>query len=138
MQPSDPTEPTKDRSIWLGIRRGLAKRCPACGQGRLFCGFLKVSARCDSCAADNTIYPSDDFPPYLTILVSGHVLVPLVFFVERAFAPALWLQTAIWTPIALALCLVLLPFMKGGTVGLCWASGLKRSDTPVSLDLPRR
>lgn len=114
------------RSIWLGIRRGLARRCPNCGEGRLFSGFLKVSARCEVCGADNTIYPSDDFPPYLTILAAGHIVVPLMFALERGLAPALWIQAAIWLPVTVALCLVLLPVMKGGTVGLCWASGLVR------------
>ena len=118
---------TDDRSIWLGVRRGLARRCPECGQGRLFTGFLKVSPHCETCAADNTIYPADDFPPYLTILAAGHVLVPLIFVVERAYAPAIWLQMAIWLPLTLALCLALLPVMKGATVGLCWATGLVRS-----------
>src|SRR5574337_1762585 len=122
MQPSA----SPDRSIALGVRRGLARRCPACGMGRLFSGFLTVSARCEHCAADNTVYPSDDFPPYLTILVVGHVVVPLVFLVERSYAPALWLQAAIWAPVTLLLCLALLPVMKGATVGLCWATGLVR------------
>lgn len=117
-----------DRSIWLGIRRGLTRRCPSCGQGRLFAGYLKVSPRCETCASDNTIYPADDFPPYLTILAAGHLLVPLIFIVERSFAPAVWVQTAIWLPVTLALCLTLLPFMKGATVGLCWATGLVRNE----------
>ena len=128
MPVTQPATPRPDRSIWIGVRRGLAKRCPVCGKGRLFSGFLKVSAQCDCCASDNTIYPSDDFPPYLTILVAGHVLVPLVFIVERTFAPPLWVQAAIWSPVTLALCLLLLPVMKGGTVGLCWATGLVRDD----------
>lgn len=118
---------TDDRSIWLGVRRGLARHCPSCGQGRLFTGYLKVARSCETCGADNTIYPADDFPPYLTILVAGHLLVPTIFFVERAYAPPLWLQSAIWLPVTLALCLALLPVMKGATVGLCWATGLVRS-----------
>ncbi len=123
-----PGQPTGERSFWLGIRRGLVGHCPACGQGRLFSGFLKVSSHCSHCAADNTVYPSDDFPPYLTILVVGHVLVPLVFLVERAYAPSLWVQAAIWLPVTSLLCLALLPVMKGGTVGLCWATGLVRGE----------
>lgn len=119
----------ENRSIWLGIRRGLARRCPVCGQGHLFSGFLKVAPHCEVCGADNTIYPSDDFPPYLTILAAGHLLVPLIFIVERSYAPALWLQAAIWLPLTVALCLVLLPLMKGATVGLCWATGLVRNES---------
>lgn len=127
MQAADVTQTGDEHSIWLGVRRGLAKRCPACGQGHLFSRFLKVSARCDHCAADNTIYPSDDFPPYLTILIAGHLLVPLIFMVERSYEPALWLQAAIWSPITLLVCMTLLPVMKGATVGLCWATGMVRA-----------
>ena len=127
MQTPPLPQSAQSRPLWLGVRRGLARRCPACGEGRLFTGFLRVSARCEHCATDNTIYPSDDFPPYLTILLAGHLLVPLMFVVERSYEPALWLQAAIWLPITVALCLALLPVMKGGTVGLCWASGLVRS-----------
>jgi uncharacterized protein (DUF983 family) len=122
---------TPSRPIVLGVRRGLAMRCPTCGEGRLFRAFLKVTPHCDVCGTDNTIYPSDDFPPYLTILVVGHLLVPLMFAVERAFEPALWIQAAIWLPATLVLSLVLLPVMKGATVGLCWATGLVRQDAPL-------
>ena len=66
--------------IATGVRRGLGLRCPHCGEGRLFGRFLKVSEHCEVCGADNTMYPSDDFPPYLTILVTGHVLVPLLIW----------------------------------------------------------
>lgn len=129
-----PVSAQRERSIWLGVRRGLTKRCPVCGQGRLFSSFLKVSAHCEICGADNTIYPSDDFPPYLTILAAGHVLVPLVFLVERSFAPPLWLQAVIWSPVTVLLCLLLLPVMKGATVGLCWATGLVRNDEAIPGD----
>lgn len=121
---------TSEKSIWTGIRRGLACRCPVCGQGRLFSGYLKVKPRCEVCGTDNTIYPSDDFPPYLTILVLGHLVVPLLLWVDRAYAPSVWVQAAIWLPLSAILCVVLLPFMKGATVGLCWGAGLVRHEVP--------
>ncbi len=116
----------RDKAIWTGIRRGLACRCPTCGQGRLFNGFLKIRNPCEVCGADNTIYPSDDFPPYLTILVVGHLVVPLLVWSDAAYTPSLWLQAAIWLPVTTILCLLLLPVMKGATSGLCWAVGLVR------------
>jgi uncharacterized protein (DUF983 family) len=113
-------------SILTGLRRGLMCRCPVCGEGQLFAGFLRVAPRCPVCGADNTIYPADDFPPYLTILAVGHIVVPLFMWSDRALAPSVWVQTAIWVPVTALLCLVLLPFMKGATVGLCWATGMRR------------
>lgn len=121
---------TSEKSIWTGLRRGLACRCPVCGQGHLFSAYLKIKPRCEDCGADNTIYPSDDFPPYLTILVLGHLLVPALLWVDHAYSPSVWLQAAIWLPLSAILCMVLLPYMKGATVGLCWAVGLVRHEAP--------
>jgi len=118
-----------EKSVWTGLKRGLARRCPNCGEGRLFSGYLKVRSPCEVCRADNTIYPSDDLPPYLTILVVGHVLVPLFMWSDRAYAPPLWAQFAIWLPAAAAMSLALLPFTKGAAVGLCWAMGLVRPES---------
>jgi uncharacterized protein (DUF983 family) len=115
-----------ENAIWTGIRRGVSHRCPTCGKGRLFDGFLKIRTPCEVCGADNTIYPSDDFPPYLTILAVGHLVIPLLVWTDFRFAPPLWLQAAIWVPITVLLCLALLPTMKGAASGLCWAVGLVR------------
>jgi uncharacterized protein (DUF983 family) len=116
---------SEERSIWIGVKRGLGLRCPNCGQGRLLQQYIKIRRPCEACGADNTIYPSDDFPPYLTILVVGHVVVPLFIWSDR-YEPPLWLQAAIWLPLTLIMCLVLLPVMKGAAVGLCWATNLVR------------
>ncbi len=117
-----------EHSIWMGIRRGLSVRCPNCGEGRLFRGFLTVRSPCSVCGSDNARFPSDDFPPYLTILVVGHVVVPLFMWSDRAWELSSWAQAAVWLPVTLLLCLALLPRMKGATVGLCWATGLVRQD----------
>jgi uncharacterized protein (DUF983 family) len=123
-------KPMTDKSIWTGIRRGLSRQCPACGRGALFGGFLRVRGQCDACGADNTLYPSDDMPAYLTILVVGHLIVPALLLVDHVFAPALWLQFAVWPALTGLLCILLLPPVKGGVVGLCWATGMVRPDGP--------
>ncbi len=120
-----------DKSVWTGIRRGLACRCPVCGEGRLFRAYLKLKQRCEVSGADNTIYPADDFPPDLTILVLGHVLVPILWSVDRVYAPPMALEIAFWLPLTAVLCLLLLPRMKGATVELCWATDLVRQEPAV-------
>ena len=120
---------TNEKSTLTGVKRGLSRRCPNCGKGRLFSGYLKVRTPCEVCGTDNSIYPSDDFPPYLTILVAGHVLIALFMWSDRVFAPPLWLESAIWLPATVMVCLALLPFMKGATVGLCWATNLIRRNS---------
>ncbi len=114
------------RAIWTGIRRGLCRRCPTCGDGALFRGFLKVRPHCPHCGAANGAYPSDDLPPYLTIVIVGHVVVPAFVWVDAAFTPPLWVQFATWLPLTLALAITALPFVKGGAIGLCWATGTVR------------
>jgi uncharacterized protein (DUF983 family) len=118
-----------EKSILTGLKRGLSRRCPNCGEGRLFTRYLKIRRPCEACGADNTIYPSDDFPPYLTILITGHVLVPLFILTDRAYEPPLWLESVIWLPATVIMCLALLPSMKGATVGLCWATNMVRSES---------
>jgi uncharacterized protein (DUF983 family) len=112
--------------ILTGIGRGLRLRCPHCGEGHLFTGFLKVSSACEVCGADNTIFPADDMPPYLTLFLVGHLTVPVMFWIERAYEPAIWLQLAVWLPVIAALSVAVLPFAKGATVGFAWATGVTR------------
>lgn len=112
--------------IAVGVRRGLALRCPHCGEGHLFRRFLKVSDRCEACGADNTVYPSDDAPPYLTLLLVGHVFIPLMFWMDRAWAPAMWVLFAIWLPLIATVTIATLPYMKGAVVGFAWANGVTR------------
>lgn len=113
--------------IWLGVRRGLALRCPHCGEGHLFRGFLKVRETCEVCGHDNSAYPSDDAPPYLTLVLVGHVILPLVFWSDRAWEPAMWVQFAIWLPLLAAITVATLPFMKGAVIGFAWATGVTRA-----------
>jgi uncharacterized protein (DUF983 family) len=120
--------PPNEKSILTGLRRGLARRCPNCGVGRLFDGFLTIRSPCDVCGNDNSIYPSDDFPPYLAIFITGHVVIPLFIWTDADFQPPFWLEAAIWLPLTAIMCTVLLPFMKGATVGLCWATNLVRRE----------
>jgi uncharacterized protein (DUF983 family) len=94
----------------------------------LFNGFLTIRSPCEACGNDNSIYPSDDFPPYLTIFVTGHLVIPLFIWTDAAFGPAPWLEAAIWLPATAVISLALLPFIKGATVGLCWATNLVRQD----------
>jgi uncharacterized protein (DUF983 family) len=115
--------------ILLGVRQGLRLRCPNCGQGHLFSGFLKVSEHCEVCGLDNTVYPSDDAPPYLTLLLVGHLIIPIMFWLDRAWEPAMWVQFAIWLPLITVITIAALPYMKGAVIGFAWANGVTREST---------
>lgn len=116
---------SEESKIGTGLKRGLGLRCPHCGEGRLFSSFLKVEG-CKECGQDNTIYPSDDAPPYLTLFLVGHLFVPFVFWMDKAWAPEMWVMFAIWLPLITALTLLTLPYMKGAVIGICWAYGVTR------------
>jgi len=120
---------TAEKSLGMGLKRGISLRCPNCGKGHLLRGYLTIRSPCEVCGNDNTIYPSDDFPPYLTIFVTGHIVIPLFIWSDVVYAPSLWLEAAIWLPVTVLMCLTLLPFMKGAAVGLCWAMDIVRTES---------
>jgi uncharacterized protein (DUF983 family) len=125
----DPIEMADEKSIWTGLKRGLARRCPNCGEGQLLKRYLTIRSPCEVCGNNNLAYPSDDLPPYLTVFVAGHVLVALFVWSDNVYEPPLWVEFAIWLPVTALMCLVLLPFMKGAAVGLCWAMNIVRQES---------
>ena len=114
---------TAKRSVWSGLRRGFQRKCPNCGDGHLFAGYLKVAPVCAHCGQDNGRYRADDGPAYLTVLLIGHILVaPALVF------PIIWeADPMIVVPIALvtvaAATLALLGCIKGAWIGMMWANG---------------
>jgi uncharacterized protein (DUF983 family) len=110
-----------ERNVWQAMWRGARGRCPSCGEGRLFGRYLKVADECPHCREALHHQRADDAPPYFTIVVAGHVIVPLLLASEVAFKPALWVHMLIWMPATIVLCLALLPIIKGAIVGLQWA-----------------
>lgn len=113
------------RSPWEAIRRGFGCRCPACGRGRVFAGYLKTVGACTRCGEQLGQIRADDIPPYVTILLVGHIVVPLVLLVEQNYAPSLLLQLLLWPALTLVLTLTLLRPVKGAVVGLIWALRLR-------------
>jgi uncharacterized protein (DUF983 family) len=110
-----------DRPVWPAMRRGASHRCPACGRGKLFHRYLKVSDTCPACGEALHHQQADDAPPYMTIFVVGHILVPMVLWVERGWSPPEWVHLVLWLPLTLILTLSILPVIKGALFGLQWA-----------------
>ena len=108
------------------LLRGLSGRCPACGVGKLFRGYLRVESTCAACDAPLGLVRADDAPPYFTIVVVGHLIVPGMLILERDVTPPLWVHAAIWLPLTAALSLALLRPIKGATVGLMLKLGIFR------------
>ncbi len=114
--------------------RGLLRRCPACGQGHAFGGYLKLAETCSVCDTPLGSIRADDFPPYLTIFIVGHVVVPLILFSEQTMTLSMGLQMAFWPLLTLLLCLITLPYIKGAVVGLMWALRLRGGDDQAQIE----
>mgnify|MGYP006275260071 CR=1 FL=1 len=90
---------------------GLRARCPRCGEGALFDGYLKVADACDVCGLDFSSEDAGDGPAVFIIFVAGLIVVPLALFLELAATPPIWVHALIWGPVTIGVCLALLrPF----------------------------
>ncbi len=111
----------QDRNTGEAILRGMRCKCPSCGTGAVFDGYLSVNQSCDTCGEELHHHRADDAPPYFTIFIVGHVIVLLALWVEMAYVPPMWLHMAVWLPLTLIMSLALLRPIKGAMVGLQWA-----------------
>ncbi len=111
----------KDRNTGEAVLRGFRCKCPSCGIGQTFDGYLRVKHSCENCGEELHHHRADDAPPYFTIFIVGHVVVALAMWVEMAYVPPMWLHMSIWLPLTLIMSLAFLRPIKGALVGLQWA-----------------
>ena len=107
-----------DHSLREAIRRGLAGRCPRCGKGALFAGFLNVAPRCENCGLDFTFADSADGPAFFVMSFAGFVVVLAALIVEVAYQPPYWVHALLWVPLILAMTLLPLRPAKGLLIAL--------------------
>lgn len=134
--------PDAERPLGRSIMRGMLNRCPACGSGKLFRAFLKPVDHCAACGEAMYHQRADDLPPYIVILVLGHVVVGGFMLTDMAFVLPVWVHLAIWTPITIITALVSIQPIKGGVIGLQWALKMHgfggHDDEPDDYDVPGR
>jgi uncharacterized protein (DUF983 family) len=97
---------------------GLRCRCPRCGRGKLFEGFLKVRSSCPACGLDLAWADAADGPAVFVIFIVGGIVVALALLVENWFAPPYWLHLVIWSPVILIGSIALLRPMKATLIAL--------------------
>ena len=110
-----------ERPLMPALARGVQNKCPSCGEGRLFHAFLKTVDRCGHCGEALHHHRADDLPPYLAILIVGHILVGLMIHLDMAWHISPMTYLMIMLPLGIALPLVLLQPIKGMVVGLQWS-----------------
>mgnify|MGYP000896121409 CR=1 FL=1 len=101
---------------------GLSGRCPRCGEGKLFDGFLKVAPSCRVCGQDFKFADSGDGPAVFVILIAGFIIVGLLLWTEINYEPPFWVHLVIFLPMTLVVCLGMLRPLKGVLVALQYAN----------------
>lgn len=106
------------RSVLQIIWTGLKMRCPRCGTGKLFAGFLSFKSKCDHCDLDFSAGDTADGPAVAIMFISGTVVVGGALFVEIVYMPPMWVHLVLWLPLILLISVGLLRPLKGVTFGL--------------------
>lgn len=111
----------EDRPLQPALRRGWRRRCPNCGSGPMLRGYLKVRDHCPVCNEELHHQRADDGPAYLTILIVGHVMAPVILWLFTQYRPNPWILSTGISIGCVVLSLYLLPRLKGALVALQWA-----------------
>lgn len=110
LQPTPPLSTT--------VLRGLAGRCPRCGEGRQFAGFLRIAPRCKRCGLDYSFADAGDGPAVFVILFAGFIVAGSALITEAVYAPPLWVHALLWGPLAVIVSLAPLRPLKGLLIAL--------------------
>jgi uncharacterized protein (DUF983 family) len=98
--------------------RGLACRCPRCGKGKLFSGFINLRPKCEVCGLDYAFMDSGDGPAIFIIMIAGAIVVACALIVEVKYQPPYWVHAVLWLPLILATTLLPLRAMKSLLIAL--------------------
>ncbi|GLO75133.1 zinc-finger protein [Phaeobacter italicus] len=115
------TDSQEDRPTWPAVLRGWRCKCPNCGEGKVLHSYLKVNDECANCGLNLSNARADDGPAYLTILLVGHIMAPLMHVVYFAWRPEPLVTFTVFSLGCLLSSLFLLPRMKGIVVAYQWA-----------------
>jgi len=119
MRPGSEAPP--NRPVLAAMLNGWRRRCPNCGSGPMLRGYLKVRDTCTVCGEALREHRADDGPAYLTILIVGHLMAPLILWVYTAYRPEPLTLAAIFSVGCVGVSLYLLPRLKGVIVAIQWA-----------------
>jgi uncharacterized protein (DUF983 family) len=117
-QQLDHDMPGADTSLRTPMMCGLACRCPRCGKGKLFAGFLTLAPRCEVCGLDYSFADSADGPAFFVMSISGFLVVFAALMVEVVYQPPFWVHAALWLPLILITTLIPLRPVKGILIAL--------------------
>jgi uncharacterized protein (DUF983 family) len=108
--------------LGVAMKRGFLGHCPSCGKTPLFKSYLNQVQSCPNCGAEFGRIRADDAAPWLTIIVVGHVFLPLIFFVNMGALMPFWAGVWVWAALFSGLSLVILPRAKGMFIAILWVT----------------
>ncbi|MDY0872671.1 DUF983 domain-containing protein [Dongia rigui] len=115
-----------ETSRWTtAFLRGCRRKCPRCGQGSMFRGYLTIAETCAVCHLPFEPLRADDAPAYFTIFIVGHIVVSGLLLLESYAHPPTWVQLAIWLPATVVMSVALLPYLKGAVMAVIYCSHAK-------------
>jgi len=115
------TDLALEREMKPAMWRGFKRKCPNCGEGHMFQGYLKTVDHCEVCNQELSVHRADDGPAYLTILIVGHILGFAMHYMWVAFRPDPLVMAIVLTVACVGLSLYLLPRLKGMIVAIQWS-----------------
>lgn len=101
---------------------GMAGRCPRCGYGKMFKGFITIADKCDHCGLDYKFADAGDGPAIFVMLIAGFIIVGAALWLEVSYEPPIWVYVAVFLPLTLIVCLGMLRPLKGVLVALQYAN----------------
>jgi uncharacterized protein (DUF983 family) len=138
MNPS-PTLPAFPETLTQAGLRGMRGICPRCAEAKLFARWMRPTAKCAGCGQDWTLHVADDFPPYISIFVTGHLMAPLLIWLVQEQHLSAWSVAAIIVPLAVIVMIGILQPAKGGVIALQWwmgMGGFVRERSPAATEAP--
>lgn len=112
------------RTVWQAMLRGAKGSCPRCGETRLFLRFLKPVLHCEHCGQDWSLQRADDFPAYVSIFLTGHLLIPFIGVLLLAYELSATTVMAILMPAAVVMLIAFLQPAKGAVIAMQWWHGM--------------
>src|SRR6202051_815325 len=105
-------------TVTQSAMRGIACKCPRCGKGKLYAGFLTLRPACENCGLDYAFIDSGDGPAVFIIMIAGAIVVACALIVEVKYQPPFWLHAVLWLPLVFVTTLLSLRSMESLLIAL--------------------
>jgi uncharacterized protein (DUF983 family) len=99
---------------------GMRGKCPRCGRGKLFNGYLTVAKHCSSCGLDYEFADAGDGATWFVMLFACVFGVGSILGIEVAYSPVWWVHVLIAIPVLIIIPTLLLRPVKGLLLAQQW------------------